>query len=353
MTLEEMSVEAYRLTEVELKQFYKVISEEYATAIKAMKVDLEKLYAQILSGVKPADYYNVVLKTRRLENLVLRVQDYYIEAAKKAGTLTEQASRLAMSNSFYRQQYGLAFAQDSINPVRLSFTALNQKVIEISVVGTPEVWRGITNKQLDKLGGKWGPLSNYATRSGTLTELLLTNQQTTLLEIRRALTKGLIQGKSYRQTAKVFQNVMETSLWKAKRIVRTESHRSLCAGDYANIQSVKVNQGVDVRRQILSTLDDRTREQSVRVDTKLENKDGVFVYPGGIEVVFPGNSGIAKWDINDREITIPRLEGFPVDERRGRNPVTGKNEVITFKSFPEWAKENGLKRNRYGEYLNV
>jgi hypothetical protein len=45
--------------------------------------------------------------------------------------------------------------------------------------------------------------------------------------------------------------------------------------------------------------------------------------------------------INDEPITI----------RRGRNPKTGKNEVFSFKDFGEFAKDNGLKKNKYGQLL--
>jgi hypothetical protein len=35
--------------------------------------------------------------------------------------------------------------------------------------------------------------------------------------------------------------------------------------------------------------------------------------------------------------------------RRGRDPVTGQNQVFDYKTFEQWAREKGLKRNKYGK----
>jgi len=344
MTLNQAEQEAYALTQKEISNFYKIIADEYRAAEKAMKKELEKLYLDIISGVAPKDYYNVVLKTRRLEKLILKVQDEYIKAANKAGILTASASRTAFSNNFYRQRFALAFASNSVNSFDLSFVLLPTQAIEISVIGTGKVWSEIIKR-------KFGVEKAYKPKHGTLLETLVKNRKEDLLKIRQAITQGLIQGKSYAQTTRVIQELMNNVRYKAARIVRTEGHRNMLAGQYANVVNARQEFGVNVRRQILSTLDDITRQQSVQVDTLLENDNGVFIYPGGVEVYFPGDSGVAAWDIHDREIVISILKDYPPNKRIGRNPLTGKNEEISFKSFSLWAKENGLTKNRYGQYV--
>jgi len=97
---------------------------------------------------------------------------------------------------------------------------------------------------------------------------------------------------------------------------------------------------------------DRTRPQSAQVDGRMENDDGFFKYPGGALVKIPGNSGVPGWDINDRESVINIIDGVPPTTRRARDPVTGETDIISFRSFDEWAKENGLTRNRYGQLLS-
>jgi hypothetical protein len=102
---------------------------------------------------------------------------------------------------------------------------------------------------------------------------------------------------------------------------------------------------------VVAVLDDRTRPQSAQVDGEYENEDGFFEYPGGVLVRVPGNSGVAAWDINDREVVVDEVEGLEPETRRVRNPETGRNEVISWRNFRTWAQENGLKRNAYGQYL--
>ena len=34
-----------------------------------------------------------------------------------------------------------------------------------------------------------------------------------------------------------------------------------------------------------------------------------------------------------------------------RDPVTGQNQVFDYKTFEQWAKEKGLKRNKYGNFM--
>jgi hypothetical protein len=67
--------------------------------------------------------------------------------------------------------------------------------------------------------------------------------------------------------------------------------------------------------------------------------------------MYPGNSGVPAYDINDRETMVEIIGDEEPGLRRGRNPVTGENETFSYKNFESWAKENGLKKNKYGELL--
>ena len=349
MTLELMSIEGKKQTAKEISNFYTQIAEEYKAAMVDMRNELKELYLKHLTGIKPEDYYNVVLKQDRLNKVINVVQDLYTEAAKKAGINIIESGKIAITNNFYRQQYALAFANNAIN-TRLSFAVINKAVIEISVVGTKEVWEKTTEQKRAVIEKSFGPLNRYQPKHGTLIDTLLANRQEDLIKIRRSITQGLIQGKSYRQTAKLVQDVMNSTINNAMRIVRTESNRNLNAGHYALTQNARIEQGIKLKRQILSVIDLRTREQSIQVDTKMEGADGFFRYPGDVPVAFPGNSGVQGWDINDRETVIERLEGFDIKERRGRNPLTGKNEVMSFQDYDSWMSKYNFKKSSSGRY---
>jgi len=54
---------------------------------------------------------------------------------------------------------------------------------------------------------------------------------------------------------------------------------------------------------------------------------------------------------NCRCTTIESVNGSKLTIRRGRNPVSGENELFDYKDFGTWAKEKGLVKNKFGEYI--
>lgn len=351
MTFEEMNVNGAHITREEYSKFYATMADEYRDALNTARAELRKVYLKILDGVKPIDRYNVLLKYNRLESLIKRIQTAYTEASIAAGKTTREASLLAITNNFYRQQYALAFAHDAIKPIQLSFSVLNPIIAEVSVATTPEVWTQIREKAAERLSEKWGDVNAYIPRSGTnLTELLVKNRRDDLLKIRRSITKGLINGNSYTQVAKEIKKIMDTSVNNAIRIARTEGNRNLNSASFANFNKAQYDGVEGLFRQIVSTFDIRTRQQSQEVSGRIDTGSG-FEYPGGVIVFIPGNSGIEGWDINDREIATTMLEGFPPTSRRGRDPYTGENKVMNYDTFDSWAESNGLVKNKSGRWV--
>ncbi|MCK5128140.1 MAG: hypothetical protein KAR42_17930, partial [candidate division Zixibacteria bacterium] len=277
-----------------------------------------------------------------------KVQTEFIKASIAAGNMTVESSKMAITNNFYKQQFGVIFANAS--PVNLSFTVLNPAVVEVSVLGTPTVWNKLGKQTADRIAEKYGTLGAYQPKYGTLSSILTKNRREQLEKIQTSITQGLIQGKSFQQTAKDVKQVLDSTASQALTVVRTESMRNMNAGAFAN-HNQSVAQGLKMQRQILSVLDDRTRAQSQTVDTRIADKDGFFTYPGGVLVSFPGNSGNPAWDINDRETVIEIIDDQPPELRRGRNPVTGKNEVMSFKDYPTWMSENGFRQNPTGRWV--
>ena len=135
------------------------------------------------------------------------------------------------------------------------------------------------------------------------------------------------------------------------RVARTEiiSIRSLAQKD----AMLRANQiGINERLQMLSTLDDRTRAQSANMDGQLSNTEGKFKYPDG-QFYFKGQQP-AKWRINDRETTIPVIQEIDGPELRTRvNKAKDNKETVNFQTFNEYAKENNIRVNRFGQPLNI
>ena len=357
MTLSELNEAGYKQTAKELKRFNSMVAGEYKKALDTIRQDIQKIYDKIVGDRSPAELAAILKeqpawlwteanKFDRLTALQKKVQTEYIKASIRAGNMTVESSKLAITNNFYRQQFAVGFA----SPVQTSFTVLNPAVVEVSVLGRGKTITGIVKSTRERIEAKYGDLTRYQPKHGTLINTILNNRQKDLQKIQSAITQGLIQGKSYAQTAKDVKKALDGSASQALRVVRTESARNMNAGAYASHMDA-VSQGVELQRQILSVLDDRTRAQSQEVDTRKTNENNQFTYPGGVKVDFPGNTGRPEWDINDRETVIEVIDGQSPDKRTGRNPVTGKNETMSFKDYESWAKNNGMIKNVSGRWV--
>lgn len=353
-----MNATGYKQTAKELKRFNSMVAGEYKNALDAIRKDIQKVYDKVIGDRSPAELAAILKeqpawlwteanKFNRLTNLQKKVQSEYVKASIRAGNMTVESSKLAITNNFYRQQYAVGFANTT--PVKLSFTVLNPKVVEISVLGRGKTITGIVKSVKTRIEDKYGDLSRYQPKHGTLINTILSNRQKDIQKIQSSITQGLIQGKSYTQTAKDVKKVLDGSASQALRVVRTESARNMNAGAYASHMDA-VSQGLELQRQIISVLDDRTRQQSQEVDAKVTDKNNQFTYPDGSKVDFPGNSGNPAYDCNDRETVIEIIDGQSPDTRTGRNPLTGKNETMDFKDFPAWAKDNGMIQNASGRW---
>jgi uncharacterized protein with gpF-like domain len=340
MTLKELQDQGYDITRKEYMALHSRVTKELKDALDESRRRLRKLYDK-LDSVKPEDYYVTAVKYDRLANLEKDLIKAYNKAARRSGTVMKNAAEVAISNAYYRQQFAAVLGTSVLDDVNLVFTVLDENAVKASVYGTAT-----------KIRDKFGNVGDYVAKSGTLLEAVLDkNRQADVDKIRTAVTQALTQGEGYRKASGRIKRVLDTTATNAERIMRTEGHRNQMSGQFAMTQQAR-EQGVEMRRQIVSVLDARTRPQSAQVDGRVENAEGYFEYPGGVRVRIPGNSGIAGWDINDRESVINLIDGVEPTTRRARDPVTGETDIISFRSFDEWAKENGLTRNTYGQLVS-
>lgn len=346
MTFREFLDSVPERNERDVRELDRQLTRHYREARDRIQAEIDKLYARALAGADPKDYYALTVRFNRLNRLQGQVKDAYERAAGRAGIEIQRASRLTMSQSYYANQYALQLGVNTGQGIALSFTRLPEELIEFAVVGTQDAWRKIVQERMRVPGD----LDAYRPPAGTLNDILLNRTRRDLQRVQDTIVQALIQGKNATQMSGELSRALSISRNNAQRIIRTETHRTQSLGHYAASEHAK-EQGARVRRQIVSVLDDRTRPQSAAVDGQMENEDGYFVYPGGVMVRVPGSSGVAGWDINDREVAIDVVEGLEPETRRMRNPETGRNEVISWRSFDKWAKERGLTRNRYGQLL--
>jgi hypothetical protein len=136
--------------------------------------------------------------------------------------------------------------------------------------------------------------------------------------------------------------------YETQRILRTEILRMRSQAEtdqWVNQQDI-----VPSKLQLIETLDNRTRRQSIRMDGQFADKNGKFLFPE-VGRAFAHSSGLAKFDINDRSTTINVDPDYPQDTRIERDPETGRNEILPFRSAEDYRRAHNLTRNIYGEWL--
>jgi len=346
--------QGYRLTEKEIAVLEREIIKVYREAQKALTADLTKVYAK-LAGIDPTDagYYNELLKRDRLTTLQQTVTATYNKYANFAGVKTATASKLAITNNYYRQLYTSAWG------TTVTFGALPEELVNLATYGTDKAWKAYTKT----IAKKFGAAGLYQPKEGTLSSFLLKNKKADLAKIRQAVTQGLIQGVDLRAMTKSIKDITGRELIKdgkkvltgakanAMRIIRTETGRIMNAGAFAQTKLLE-SEGIAVQKRWLATLDVSTRARHAALDDKTINPDEPFTI-GSDTAMYPGDFGSVKNNANCRCSVIDIIPDFEPDVRTGRNPGTERNEVFGWKNYDEWVKDNGLKRSKSGRMVKA
>lgn len=343
MTFKDAQLKGYDITEKEYNILIKEINNAYDDAFKNITRELEKIYTKILGDIDPDDYRNEMIKYNRLDKLQKEIFKLYQQGAIKAGSIQKEASKLAISNLYYRDLFLTNYVAKEI------YTVLSPAVIEVSVLGTNEIWKRITKTAQAKIEKSFGSLSKYQPQYGTLTDLLKGHRVDDLEKLRKTLLQAMIQGDSFSKTAKRIEGIADITKSNALRIARTEGIRNLNAGNYANTEYAR-SQGIKSTRVWDATLDMRTRQPHANLDGKPENKNGEWCI-GGDCASNVGQFSDASNNIGCRCTIRNDIDGISPELRRARDPVTGRTDIIGFTSFNEWAKSNDLKYNKSGRLV--
>lgn len=339
------------------------ITAAYREARDAIQAEIDRLYARVLSSAEPQDFWRLTVQTQRWAALDQQIADAMRKAGEVVSEVVPGVSRAAMANSYYYQQYALNVAGAVGQGLATSFNTLPEQIIELAVFNLPER----LNELSATVAARFDATGLTPKYPGTLTRLLSDRNNEAIQRVRQTVQQTLIQGRGIDRMARNLTREIATTRNFAERIIRTETHRLRNMGHYAATQSARAD-GVEITREIRAVRDDRTRAQSIEVDGLRENADGVFIYPGGVPVAMPGNSGVAGWDINDRELVLDIVPGLEPDAQRVRRPgeatraqaarlrdegmpVPGESYVTGWSNFNRWAETHNLYQNRYGELI--
>lgn len=120
--------------------------------------------------------------------------------------------------------------------------------------------------------------------------------------IRAELSRGIASGSTWAEMAAHIAHGMNSpfhkAMNKAMRIARTEGHRIQNRAQMDTLNKAKEN-GADVVKQWISTLDDRTRETHKILDGQIREIEDYFEV-NGHKAKYPGGFGVASEDIHCR-----------------------------------------------------
>jgi SPP1 gp7 family putative phage head morphogenesis protein len=170
----------------------------------------------------------------------------------------------------------------------------------------------------------------------TLPKLMEFNRNDTIRKISTEITQGLLAGEGYSTISKRIEKAVGFSSVKARRVARTEAHRSQVQGRIDSAE--QASKFVDMTKMWDSTLDRNTRDWHQKLDGTVIGKDDNFTTPKGGNGKAPGHMNNASDDINCRCTALFLVNGKKPSVRRSRLD-NGKTKVIPYTTYEDWKKE--------------
>ena len=272
------------------------ILREYAVALKEVRNEMGRLYTKLknpdgLLTLAEMTRYN---RLNSLDKQIAGIMDSHYKIVVKE---LRRIPPDMYNESFFR--YAWAFDQNS--GVNLTWGTI-----------PPEVIEEISSNPLDLISHG---------------ELRVTERN----RIRRAISQGLLQGKSFPQMMTGVRAAMGNNASQAMRIARTEGQRSQNAAT-DTIYGKATDQGIEGGVIWDATLDDRTRQTHRDKDGETRAEDGLFAPLGGVRVPHPVHPALPAGEaINCRCRNRFQVEGYEPQLRRTRD-----QGVIPYTTFDNW-----------------
>lgn len=290
-----------KILDKQQKETEKQLIRNYKLALKDIKSKIGKLYEQTNGSFADAQRYN------RLEKLEKQIAIEIGKLTGKNASLMSAGLRGLYKESFYRSAFAIEQAAGEMG-YSIGFNMLNPKVIEKAI-----------ENPLDRVG--------FLKRNRE-------NQARLTRQLQENLTQGLIQGKSYQQTAKVVSERMGIGAYNANRIVQTESHR-IQQGARNDVLGEADKLGVVMKKTWVSSLDSNTRDAHQSADGQTKNVDEPFIV-NGESLDYPGDSaGSGSNVINCRCSHSAIIEGYEPKVRKARDD-NGKSVLVQNQTYKEW-----------------
>ena len=311
----------YRSSQAALTRLQRKGEEEivtiYAEALDEIRKELRSLYRKyqengVLSNADKTVY-------NRLKQLESQIKALLKRKNAEVDELLERLVSEQFEESFYRMSYAI----DMAGGMELQWGLIPERAAE-ELVSSP----------LEKL------FQSEAVRNA---------RDGAFDRIRKDLELAMIRGDSFQTLARRIGKAIGVDKTgngyaygrrglaaKAMTIARTESMRALNMGHRRAYDEAK-EMGCDIVEMWDATLDSRTRPSHAALDGQYRDEEhgGWYVPEIGKYVSWPGQSGVASFDINCRCRTTAHVRGFPPKERY----IRGKSTAEPYITYSDWMKE--------------
>ncbi|WP_226639306.1 phage minor head protein [Priestia flexa] len=151
----------------------------------------------------------------------------------------------------------------------------------------------------------------------TLPKILEGNRDDLVRRISTDISQGLLAGEGYNDIANRIRKSTHFSAQKARRVARTEGHRSQVQGRIDS--ATRASKYTELKKMWDGTLDSRTRIAHRKLDGTVVEFNGVFKSPAGGIGTAPGLMFNAADDINCRCSVVFLVNGKKPEVRRARS----------------------------------
>lgn len=159
-------------------------------------------------------------------------------------------------------------------------------------------------------------------------------------QITVSVTSSILQGKSIKHIADDLQSRIKTmNRDSAIRTARTAVTGAQNAGRMDSFVAAQ-KMGIELEREWLATLDNRTRHQHAMMDGHKAPIDRPFIMDGH-KIMYPGDMSAPGYLVyNCRCTLVAAVKGVDTSDakRRARDPETGETVLVDDMSYAEWAK---------------
>lgn len=273
----------------------KDVAKRYALLFREINSLLSEYYRKYEIDGKLT--YLEMVKYQRLEKMLKEINELINESEKTLRNEIRRHLREQFSESYYQT----SFILETTAQAKIGYSVLRNEVIDEAI--------------------------NINFTGLTLNERLSKRRADLIYSMRETITRGLIEGQTYRGMANIIKDQLEGDLVKAQRIVRTEAHRMR---ENASLESVRYAQakGVIMTKTWKTVKDERVRDNHASLDGETLPIDENFKVDG-YEADAPTNFGVASLDINCRCYLTYEI----VDVKKPQH------EELADLTYAEWRKE--------------